>query len=204
MVVAMNQPAPAPAPAAMPPSAVIPPAPAPASVSSRQSAANYVGYTGRLLTVSGKYMRTYATFASSSSDNATLFTNGFHYGRQGELFRNSLYFGYGTQFGGGSDTLLRYELSWEALWTPMGAFGIISPHLGCRLGGILVHSEVLTGGDSKPGVVIAPTAGVDLNLGSTVVLTAGLGYDANLGVTFSHADASTSGWSIDGGASIRF
>jgi hypothetical protein len=81
---------------------------------------NYVSYTARLLTVSGKYMRMYATTLGLSNDGS-LITHGISVGRQGEMFRNSLYFGYGTEWGGGNDTLKRYELSWQFLYTPLGA-----------------------------------------------------------------------------------
>jgi hypothetical protein len=177
--------------------AITEPAPAPA-----QPTLNYFSYTARWITVDGEYMRHYAStlaFARSGS----LFTHGFAYGRQGDDFRNAVYFGFGTEYGGGTDTLRRYELSWQFLWTPLGVRRLVSPHLGFRLGGMAVSGQVLTGDSARDGLVIAPMGGVDVNVGP-VVLTAGLGYDAILNLTLARSDAGVSGWSIDGGASIRF
>src|SRR5258708_12162657 len=105
-------------------------------------------------------------------------------GRQMGYFKTGLYFGYGTQYGGpfgaGTDTLLRYELSLQGIWVPLGSDSIFSPYVGVRAGGMGVKSERLTGGSFKPGVVLAPMAGLGLQLG-LFPLTAGMGSDPNLG-----------------------
>jgi hypothetical protein len=163
----------------------------------------YVNYTARLLALNGSFMLNYATTASPS--NGTLYTHGISIGRQMEYFKTGLYFGYGTQYGGpfgaGTDTLLRYELSLQGIWVPLGSDSIFSPYVGVRAGGMGVKSERLTGGSFKPGVVLAPMAGLGLQLG-LFALTAGMGYDANLGPDLG-PNASISGYSFDLGATLR-
>jgi hypothetical protein len=66
-----------------------------------------------------------------------------------------------------------------------------------------VKSERLTGGSLKPGVVLAPQAGLDLQISRWFLLTGGLGYDANLGPDLGPT-ASTSGFAADFGGMIRF
>ncbi len=163
----------------------------------------YVNYTARLLAPNGSFMANYATTVSPR--NGTLYTHGISVGRQMEYFKTGLYFGFGTEYGGpfgaGTDTLLRYELSWEGIWVPLGSDSIFSPYFGVRAGGMGVKSERLTGGSFKPGVVLAPMAGLGLQLGP-LALTAGMGYDANLGPDLG-PNASVSGYSFDLGATLR-
>jgi hypothetical protein len=163
----------------------------------------YVNYTARLLAPNGSFMANYATTVSPG--NGTIYTHGISIGRQMEYFKTGLYFGFGTQYGGpfgaGTDTLLRYELSLEGIWVPLGSDSIFSPYVGVRAGGMGVKSERLTGGSFKPGVVLAPMAGLGLQLGP-FALTAGMGYDANLGPDLG-PNASISGYSFDLGATLR-
>ena len=161
----------------------------------------FIQYTGRLLVVSGASMQRYSTLASPTS----LYTHGFAVGRQTENFKNAAYFGFGTEIGtrDGSDTLHRYELSWQCLWTPLGPNAIVSPHLGFRLGGMIFQSQFLTAGNAKTAFVAAAQGGLDFQLGRYVALTVGLGYDADLGPDLG-PKASISGYSFDGGVSIRF
>jgi len=79
----------------------------------------------------------------------------------------------------------------------------LSPHVGFRLGGMGVKSERLTGGSFKPGVVIAPQAGLDLQIVPQLVLDADIGYDANLGPDLG-PNASISGFALNLGATARF
>jgi hypothetical protein len=163
----------------------------------------YVQYTARLLAPGGSFMGQYST----TSTTATLYTHGIGVGLQTQNFRNGLYLGFGTEYGGvfgaGTDTLLRYEVSWQCVWIPMGPTRILSPHVGFRLGGMGVKSERLTGGSLKPGVVLAAQAGLDLAISRWFLLTGGLGYDANLGPDLGPT-ASTSGFAADFGGMIRF
>jgi hypothetical protein len=66
-----------------------------------------------------------------------------------------------------------------------------------------VKSERLTGGSFKPGIVLAALAGIDLQLQRWLVLTAGAGYDQNLGPDLG-PNASISGFSLDARAEVRF
>jgi hypothetical protein len=144
---------------------------------------------------------------STTASTATLYTHGIGAGVQTEHFRNGLYLGFGTEdggnFGGGRDTLLRYELSWQCVWIPLGPTRILSPHAGFRLGGMGVKSERWTGGSLKPGVALAAQVGLDLQIIRSFLLTAGVGYDANLGPDLGPT-ASTSGFAADLGGTLRF
>jgi hypothetical protein len=150
-------------------------------------------------------MLTYAT--TTTPGTGTLYTHGVGVGRQTDHFKNGLYFGFGTEdggpFGTGADTLLRYELSWQCLWVPLGPMHVLTPYVGFRLGGMGVKSERLTGGSLKPGVVVAPMAGLDVQVLRWVVLTGGIGYDANIGPDLG-PNASVSGFAFDLGAAVRF
>jgi hypothetical protein len=163
----------------------------------------YVQYTARLLAPSGSVMGNYST----TNGTATLYTHGLGIGLQTQHFRNGVYFGFGTEFGGnfgtGTDTLSRYELSWQSVWIPLGPLSILSPHAGIRLGGMGVKSERLTGGSFKPGVVLAALAGVDLQITRWFLLTGDAGYDANLGPDLG-PNASISGFAANLGGTIRF
>jgi hypothetical protein len=165
----------------------------------------YVNYTARLLAPNGSFMGWYGTTASPG--NGTILTHGISVGRQMEYFKTGLYFGFGSQdggtFGSGTDTLRRYELSLEGIWVPLGSDSLFSPYVGVRAGGMGVKSERLTGGSFKPGVVLAGLAGLGLQLGRWFALTAGMGYDANLGPDLG-TNASISGYSFDLGATLRF
>jgi hypothetical protein len=166
----------------------------------------YVNYTARLLVFNGSFMAWYAT--TTSPGNGTLYTHGISIGRQTEYFKNGAYIGFGMQDGGqygsGTDTLRRYELSWEGIWVPLGSDSILSPHLGLRVGGMGVQSERLTGHSVNVGVVLAALAGIDLQLGRWFALTVGMGYDANLMPVDLGTNASVSGYSFDLGATLRF
>ena len=166
----------------------------------------YVQYTARLVGTNGSSMLNYATTANPGP-GGTLYTHGLGVGAQTEHFKNGAYVGFGTEYGGafgaGTDTLLRYELSWQSLWTPLGSMALVSPQIGFRLGGMGVKSERLTGGSLKVGVVLAAQAGVNLNLARWFALTGGVGYDANLGPDLG-PNASVSGYAFDFGGSIRF
>jgi len=165
----------------------------------------YVNYTARLLAPNGSLMATYAT--TTTPGNGTLYTHGISIGRQTEYFKNGVYVGLGLEdggrFGSGTDTLQRYELSWEGIWVPLGSDSIFSPYAGFRVGGMGVKSERLTGGSFKPGVVLAGLAGIGLQLGRWFAVTGGMGYDANLGPELG-PNASVSGYSFDLGATLRF
>ena len=154
----------------------------------------------------GAFMLNYATTESPGA-GGTLYTHGFAVGHQGDHFKNALYLGFGTEYGGvfgtGTDTLLRYEVSWQSTWAPLGTTQILSPHLGFRVGGMGVKSERLTGGSFKPGLVLAPQAGVDLMVQRWFLLTAGMGYDANIGPDLG-PKASVSGFALDLGATVRY
>jgi hypothetical protein len=80
---------------------------------------------------------------------------------------------------------------------------ILSPYVGFRLGGMGVKSERLTGGSLKPGVVVAPMAGLDVQMNRWVLVTGGIGYDANIGPDLG-PNASISGFAFDLGAAVRF
>jgi hypothetical protein len=164
----------------------------------------YVNYTARLLAPNGSFMARYAT--TGSPGNGTLYTHGISIGRQTEYFKNGVYVGLGLndggQYLGGTDTLRRYELSWEGIWVPLGSDSIFSPYVGVRIGGMGVISERLTGGPFRPGVVLAGLAGIGLQLGP-FALTGGMGYDQNLGPDLG-PNASISGYSFDLGATLRF
>jgi hypothetical protein len=166
----------------------------------------YVNYTARLLVFNGSFMAWYAT--TTSPGNGTLYTHGISIGRQTEYFKNGAYIGFGLQDGGqygsGTDTLRRYELSWEGIWVPLGSDSILSPHLGVRVGGMGVQSERLTGRSVNVGVVLAALAGIDLQLGRWFALTVGMGYDANLMPVDLGTNASVSGYSFDLGGTLRF
>lgn len=169
----------------------------------------FVSYTARLLAPSGSAMGTYSTTAGWN----TLYTHGFAVGRQTDHFKNALYVGFGTEYGGGPDTLLRYELSWQLLWSPFGfnpigrashtSTDLISPHLGFRIGGMGVDSQRLTGGSFKPGLALAAQAGLDLQILSWLVITPGVGYDLNVGPDLG-PNASVSGYSFDLSATLRY
>jgi hypothetical protein len=175
-------------------------APAPTAATDRFI---YVTYTARLLAPSGSFMMQYSTTTST----ATLYTHGIGAGVQTEHFRNGLYLGFGTEYGGafagGTDTLLRYEVSWQCVWIPLGPTRTLSPHVGFRLGGMGVKSERWTGGSLKPGLALAAQAGLDLQLVRWFILTGGFGYDANLGPDLGPT-ASTSGFAADFGGTLRF
>jgi hypothetical protein len=149
-----------------------------------------------------------AWYASTTTPRyGTIYTHGISIGRQTEYFKNGVYVGLGLedggQFGSGTDTLRRYELSWEGIWVPLGSDSIFSPYAGFRVGGMGVKSERLTGGSFKPGVVLAALAGIGLQLGRWFAVTGGMGYDANLGPDLG-PNASVSGYSFDLGATLRF
>src|SRR6185312_4769875 len=95
----------------------------------------FAQYTGRILVVKGSKMQRYSTLPSPTS----LYTHGAAIGAQTGHFRNAAYFGFGTEIGtrDGSDTLHRYELSWQCLWTPLGPYAVVTPYLGFRLGGMI-------------------------------------------------------------------
>jgi hypothetical protein len=165
----------------------------------------YANYTARLLVFNGSFMAMYST--TTSPGNGTLYTHGVSIGRQTEYFKNGAYIGFGVQDGGrygsGTDTLRRYELSWEAIWVPLGSDSILSPHLGFRVGGMGVQSERLTGHSVNVGAVLAALGGIDLQLGPWFALTVGMGYDANLMPVDLGPNASISGYSFDLGATLR-
>ncbi len=198
-------------PAPQPPSQPVAEVTPPANAIAASDDFYFVSYTARLLAPSGSRMLNYATTATPG--DGTLYTHGFAAGRQTEHFKNALYFGFGTEFGGGSDTLSRYELSFQLLYAPFGfdPFGqgsgastsLVSPHLGFRIGGMGVSSQTLTGGSFKPGVVLAAQAGLDLQILRWLVLTPGVGYDLNLGPDLG-PNASVSGYSFDLGATLRY
>ena len=166
----------------------------------------FVQYTARLLVPNGSFMLNYATTESPGAAG-TIYTHGLAIGLQKGNFKNAVYLGFGTEdggvFGSGTDTLLRYELSWQFIWAPLGPMRTLSPHLGFRVGGMGVKSERLTGGSLKPGVVLAPLAGIDLVVARWIVLTAGMGYDANIGPDLG-PKASVSGFALDFGGTVRF
>jgi len=166
----------------------------------------YVNYMARLLAFNGSFMAMYAS--TTSPGNGTLYTHGISVGRQSEYFKNGVYIGLGFEdggrFGSGTDTLRRYELSWEFIWVPLGSDSILSPHAGFRIGGMGVQSERLTGNSLNAGVVLAALAGLDLQLGRWFALTAGMGYDANLMPLDLGTNASVSGYSFDFGATLRY
>jgi hypothetical protein len=166
----------------------------------------YVQYTARLLVPNGSYMLHYATTESPGS-GGTLYTHGLAVGLQSQYFKNGVYLGFGTEFGGvfgsGTDTLLRYEVSWQCIWAPLGPRRILSPHIGFRLGGMGVKSERLTGGSLKPGVALAALGGFDLEISRWFVLTGGIGYDASIGPDLGPT-ASVSGFALDFGGAVRF
>jgi hypothetical protein len=198
------------APPAHPP--VLPPQPVDLI---REGAADFwfLGYVARLVAVSGQYMGTYATFVGPG-DRSTLYTHGFVAGRQTEHFRHGLYAGFGTEFGGGPDTLKRYELSYQLLYTPFGfdpiahsshpSTSLISPHVGVRVGAAGVDSQVLTGGSMKVGLALAVQAGFDLQVFRWLVLSPGVGYDTNVGIDLNRNDAGVSGFSFDLAATLRY
>jgi hypothetical protein len=160
----------------------------------------------RLLAFNGSFMRLYAS--TTSPGNGTIYTHGISVGRQTEYFKNGAYIGFGMEdggrYGGGTDTLRRYELSWECIWIPLGSDSILSPHVGFRIGGMGVQSERLTGNSLNAGVVLAALGGFDLQLGRWFALTVGMGYDANLMPLNLGPDASVSGYSFDLGGTLRF
>ena len=166
----------------------------------------FVQYTARLLVPYGSFLLNYATTESPGAAG-TIYTHGLAIGLQKGNFKNAVYLGFGTEdggvFGSGTDTLLRYELSWQFIWAPLGPMRTLSPHLGFRVGGMGVKSERLTGGSLKPGVVLAPLAGIDLVVARWIVLTAGMGYDANIGPDLG-PKASISGFALDFGGTVRF
>ena len=172
----------------------------------------FVSYTARLFAQSGRATLTYATTAGPG--DGTLYTHGFVVGRQTEHFRHGVYVGFGTEYGGGNDTLLRYELSYQLLWMPVGFDPIarstlsstrfIVPFIGFRVGGMAVSSTVLTGNSLKPGVVLAAQTGLTLQPVSWLGLSAGLGYDLNLGPSLSRGDAGLSGYSFDFAGTLRY
>ena len=166
----------------------------------------YVQYTARLVGTNGSFMMNYATTANPGP-GGTLYTHGLGVGAQTEHFKNGVYLGFGTEFGGafgaGTDTLLRYELSWQCLWNPLGSEAWLTPQIGFRLGGMGVKSERLTGGSLKPGVVVAVLSGLNLQISRWVSLSGGIGYDANLGPDLGPT-ASVSGYSVDFGGALRF
>ncbi len=163
----------------------------------------FVSYTARLLVTSGVTMGNYAT--AMVGNGAGLYTNGAAVGKQSGSFKNAVYLGFGNEWGGGSDTLYRYELSWQFAWAPLGPGSPISPYLGFRAGGMMFKGVLLTQGSLKPGVVLAPQAGLDLQPSKYFVFTLAMSYDANLGPSFpSGVDATLSGYSFDGGVSVRF
>ena len=166
----------------------------------------YIQYTGRLLSTNGSFMGNYATTTSPGA-SGTLYTHGLAVGAQTEHFKNGVYLGFGTEFGGafgaGTDTLLRYELSWQCLWNPLGSEALLTPQIGFRLGGMGVKSERLTGGSLKPGVVVAVLGGLNLQISRWVSLSGGIGYDADLGPDLGPT-ASVSGYSVDFGGALRF
>ena len=169
--------------------------------SSDRDTLHFASYTGRLVVMSGSAMKSYASYLVG--DGSALYTHGLSFGQQSDTYKNAVYVGLGTEFGGGTDTLHRYELSWQAAWAPLGMTSIVSPHLGFRVGGFMVSSDKLTAGSLKPGFVIAPQAGIDLNAGQHFVITGGVGYDVNLGPDLG-PNASISGYSLDLGATARF
>jgi hypothetical protein len=144
----------------------------------------------------------YSTF---DHPKPSLFTHGLAVGRQSGDFKNGVYFGFGTEIGNasGTDTLHRYELSWQFLWTPLGPDAMVSPHLGFRLGGTIFSSQFLTGDSAKTAFVAAILGGLDVQVNHYVSVNAGLGYDANVGPDLPNG-ASISGYSIDFGAAVRF
>jgi hypothetical protein len=206
MTAIIARPAPKPAPTA-------PPLPEPNTTATLAGPAprgdnqdfTYFQYTARLLVPNGSFMLNYAT--TTTPGTGTLYTHGMSVGRQTDHFKNGVYFGFGTEYGGvfgsGTDTLLRYELSWQSIWAPLGPMHILSPYLGFRLGGMGVKSERLTGGSLKPGVVVAPMAGLDVQMNRWVLVTGGIGYDANIGPDLG-PNASISGFAFDLGAAVRF
>jgi len=163
--------------------------------------AYFVQYTARILVVSANAMLRYSTLSST----AALFTHGIAVGAQTEHFRNALYFGYGTEIGttDGSDSLLRYELSWQCLWTPLGGDSIISPYLGFRAGGTAFQSQFLTNDKTRGVILLAAQGGFDVHIGHYFALTLGLGYDENVNTRLADNE-SISGYSFDAGAAIRF
>jgi hypothetical protein len=201
-------------PAARPAPAAAPPLPEPTATATLAGPAprgdnqnfTYVQYTARLLVPNGSFMGQYAT-TSGPGSAGTLYTHGVTVGRQTDHFKNGVYLGFGTEYGGpfgsGTDTLLRYELSWQSIWAPLGPMHILSPYVGFRLGGMGVKSERLTGGSLKPGVVVAPMAGLDVQMNRWVLVTGGIGYDANIGPDLG-PNASVSGFAFDLGAAVRF
>ena len=193
---------PAATPASAPALAPLPPRlePIPAPPAAPESAF-FVGYTARLLAVNGASMGRYATTNALGGAGA-LYTNGFALGRHTATFDNAVYLGFGTQYGGGSETLLRYELSWQFAWRPADWGAWISPRVGFRLGAMFVQSGLLTSSALDPGIVIAPQAGIDFQVARFLVLSVGAGYDENLGPDLGPG-ASVSGYSIDLGASFR-
>lgn len=172
----------------------------------------FVSYTARLFAQSGKATLTYATTVGPG--DGTLYTHGFVIGRQTEHFRHGVYVGFGTEYGGGSDTLLRYELSYQMLWMPVGFDPIarssrsstrfITPFIGFRAGGMAVNSAVLTKSSLKPGVLLAAQTGLMLQPFSWLGVSAGLGYDLNLGPSLSRDDAGLSGYSFDFAGTLRY
>jgi hypothetical protein len=178
----------------------------PASRVETDNSSFYVQYTARLLVLNGSYMGQYASMTTPGGQG-NLYTHGVGIGLQTENFKNGVYLGFGSEyggvFGGGTDTLRRYELSWQCIWAPLGLTRILSPHVGFRVGGMGVQSERLTGGSFKPGVVLAALAGADLQVQPWFVLNGGLGYDENLGPDVG-PNASLSGLSLDFGAAVRF
>jgi hypothetical protein len=177
-----------------------PPAPAPVEV--ERNAERFVDYRARLITVRGNYMRMYATTLALAHDGS-LYTHGLAVGFQGEHFRNAAYFGYGTEWGGGADTLQRFELSWECLWSPLAQGNLLNPYLGFRAGAMMVDGKVLTGNSMRPGLALAATAGLKVQPTRLVSLTVGGGYDANVGPDLGPG-AGISGYALELGASLRF
>lgn len=161
----------------------------------------FLQYTARVLVVGEQSMLRYSTLTSK----AALFTHGLAAGAQTDHFRNALYFGYGTEIGtsDGADTLLRYELSWQCLWTPLGGESMVSPFLGFRAGGTVFKSLFLTGGANRGVLLLAAQGGIELRLGRVFTLSAGMGYDENLHTRLSGGQG-ISGYSYDLGASLRF
>jgi hypothetical protein len=162
----------------------------------------FVDYRARLITVRGNYMRMYATTLALAHDGS-LYTHGLAVGFQGEHFRNAAYFGFGTEWGGGNDTLQRFELSYECLWSPFARDELFNPYVGFRAGGMMVDGKVLTGNSMRPGLVLAPTLGLQVRPTRLVSLTIGGGYDANIGPDLG-ARAGISGYALELGGSIRF
>jgi Tfp pilus assembly protein PilF len=144
--------------------------------------------------------RQYAT--TMSLGNGALYTHGIALAKQLDEFRHGVYVGLGTEVGGPTDTLDRYEFSYQFLWSPLGPQALISPHVGGRVGGMGVTDELLTNGTMKLGLVFAPTLGLDLQL-RNFVLTLAADYDLNLGPDLG-PDASVSGFALDLGATVRY